>query len=93
MDNSFNDTFNSFKRQTWQSKNIKPIDILFKLASDALGTFVEIVDKNLNPVEVNYQAYTGEVRNVLRQIESIREREAFVIEWGKEQGSLYLSEH
>jgi hypothetical protein len=93
MNNSFNDTFNSFKRQTWQSKNIKPIDILFKLASDALGTFVEIVDKNLNPVEVNYQAYTGEVRNVLRQIESIREREAFVIEWGKEQGSLYLSEH
>ncbi len=93
MINSFNDTFNSFKRQTWQSKNIKPIDILFMLATDTSGTFLEIVDKNLNPVEVNYQAYTGEVRNILRQIESIRERDAFVIEWGKEQGSLYLYEH
>ena len=93
MNNSFNDNFNSFKRQTWQTKNIKPIDILFMLTTDTLGTFLQIVDKNLNPVEVNYQAYTGEVRNILRQIESIREREAFVIEWGKEQGSLYLSEH
>ena len=26
MNNSFNDTFNSFKRQTWQTKNIKPIE-------------------------------------------------------------------
>lgn len=93
MNNSFNDNFNSFKRQTWQTKNIKPIDILFMLTTDTLGTFLQIVDKNLNPVEVNYQAYTGEVRNILRQIESIREREAFVIEWGKEQGSLYLAEH
>lgn len=93
MINSFNDSFNSFKRQTWQSKNIKPIDILFMFATDASGTFLEIVDKTLNPVEVNYQAYTGEVRNILRQIESIRERDSFVIEWGKEQGSLYLSEH
>ncbi len=93
MTNTFNDSFNSFKRQTWQTKNVKPIELLFMLATDASGTFLEIVDKTLQPVEVNYQAYTGEVRNILRQIESIREREAFVIEWGKEQGSLYLSEH
>ena len=93
MSNSFNEAFNSFKRQTWQSKNVKPIDIMFMLVSDASGTFLEIVDKNLTPVEVNYQAYTGEIRNILRQIDSIKERNAFVIEWGKEQGSLYLAEH
>ena len=93
MSNSFNESFNSFKRQTWQSKNVKPIDILFMFVSDASGTFLEIVDKNLTPVDVNYQAYTGEVRNILRQIDSIKERSAFVIEWGKEQGSLYLAEH
>jgi hypothetical protein len=90
---NFNDNFNSFKRQTWQTKHIKPIDILFMIVDDAAGAFLQIVDKALTVVEVNYQAYTGEVRNILRQIESIREREAFVIEWGKEQGSLYLAEH
>jgi SNF2 family DNA or RNA helicase len=90
---NFNDNFSSFKRQTWQTKNIKPIDILFMLSADDSGAFLQIVDETLNPAEVNYQAYSGEVRNILRQIESIREREAFVIEWGKEQGNLYLSEH
>ena len=93
MSSSFNDSFNSFRRQTWQPKNIKPIDILFMIANDPSGIYLEIVDKTLSPVEVNYQAYTGEVRNILRQIESIKEKESFVIEWGKEQGSLYLSEH
>lgn len=93
MSSSFNDSFNSFRRQTWQPKNIKPIDIFFMIANDPSGMYLEIVDKTFSPVEVNYQAYTGEVRNILRQIESIKDKESFVIEWGKEQGSLYLSEH
>ncbi|CAH0995407.1 hypothetical protein EMA8858_01528 [Emticicia aquatica] len=93
MSNSFNESFNSFRRQTWQTKNVKPIDILLMIGTDDSGAFLEIVDKTLTPVIVNYQAYSGEIRNILRQIENIRERESFTIEWGKEQGCLYISEH
>lgn len=44
-------------------------------------------------IEADYRNYSGAVRDVLRSIENIRERNDFVIHWEKPSDNIYLAEH
>jgi len=56
--------------------------VFFRLNTDEKGFFLTIVNSNGKEVAPSYLAYTGPERNILKEIERIREQEAFNIEWG-----------
>ena len=68
-------------------------DLYFQLLFDDYGAYLEPVDQKLKPVTVDYRQYSGPVREVLRALESIQEKNSFVIDWEKTPDQVYLAEH
>ncbi|MGB0930665.1 MAG: hypothetical protein ACPGVB_07815, partial [Chitinophagales bacterium] len=86
--------FEHFKRQNqFDFRTQKPKNIFFQLDFDEFGAFISVTDDKHKEVTVNHLNYSGAVRSVLRSIENIREKSAFVIDWEKPSDKIYLSEH
>ena len=89
------DAFSYFKRTRNLNLNIKNPNVIYlKLDFDENGAFLDVVDKKGTPIEVNYLSYSGALRNVLKSIETIVERNSFVIDWEKgSSDSVYLADN
>ncbi|MFH0924983.1 MAG: hypothetical protein V1872_05015, partial [bacterium] len=68
-------------------------DIFFQLKFNEMGAYIRIVDKKQNEIETDYRHYSGHIRDTLRSIESIREKNSFLIDWEKPHDRIYLSEY
>ena len=91
---SFSKLFGDFKREK-TPLGVKSVaeEIYFQLLSDEFGYYLDVVDTKARATQVSHTAYTGAMRDVLRQIEGIKNRSAFVIDWEKPSGRVYLPEH
>ena len=89
------DAFSYFKRTRNLNLKIKNPNVIYlKLDFDENGAFLEVVDKKGKAIEVNYLSYSGALRNVLKNIETIIERNSFVIDWEKGSSDLvYLTDN
>jgi len=87
--------FEHFKRQNTQIKNRleRVEEIYFQIQIDSYGAYIQTVDAKGKAVEVSYLNYSGAVRQVLRLLEQIQDRNSFVIDWEKPQEQIYLAEH
>ncbi len=81
------------RRKSFDGRTKTHPKIFFQIGIDELGAFLSVVDKKGEPIEVNYLAYSGATRNLLRSMEQIEDRNSFVIDWEKPSDKLYLREH
>ncbi len=63
------------------------------MATDDHGAYLQIVDKKANVVSVNYQAYSGATRNIIKAMDQVIEKNDFVIDWEKPVDKVYLADH
>ncbi|MDO9553865.1 DEAD/DEAH box helicase [Rhodonellum sp.] len=88
------DPFERLKKKTFNlSQSKKPEEIFFMLDFDDHGAFIQIVDGKLKPTKVIYNNYNGAVRDAVRTINNIGERNDFVIDWEKQSETIYLAEN
>ncbi|MBC7570419.1 MAG: DEAD/DEAH box helicase family protein [Spirosoma sp.] len=88
--------FDQFRRLPVISSFAPPekIDNLrVQLCFDADGSYVRLIDERGKSVEVDYQAYSGSLRNLLRALQQLRERNGFVIDWENPSAQLYLHQY
>lgn len=71
----------------------KVVDVVFRLRVDATGAYVEVTDRNDKVVTVDYRAYSGAVRSILKSVEQIEQKSAFAIDWENPESRVYLHEH
>ncbi len=89
-----NNIFGHFQRKkSFEGKARTHLKVHFQIAFDEYGAHLNVVDEKGNPIEVNYLAYSGAVRNLLRSIEQIQDKNTFVIDWEKPRNQLYFSEY
>ncbi len=87
-------SFERFKRATFQQKSSQAYAaVFFQIAFDDFGAFLLVVDAKGREVETSYLNYGGALRNVLRVLEQIKERNSFVINWERPADKVYLAEH
>ncbi len=70
-----------------------PDNIFFQLRFDENGGYVVVVDKKGEEVQTTHEYYSGPTRDLLRTIESIRERNSFRIDWERPGDHLYIGEN
>lgn len=68
-------------------------DIYIKLDTDDKGTFIQITDKQGQEIQPDYTAFTGSLRNLIKSINSIADKNAFLIDWENPGNHLYLHEN
>ena len=56
-------------------------DIHIQLLFDDAGAYLEIVNGKGHPCEVDYRGYHGAVRDLLKTLRTIHERQGTVIDW------------
>ncbi len=89
-----NNIFEHFRRKkTVESKAQTHDHVFFQITKDAYGAYLQVVDKSGNPIEANYLSHSGAVRNLLRSVEQIQQKNSFVIDWERPNDQIYLSEH
>lgn len=88
------DPFERLKKKTFNpTQSKKPEEIFFMLDFDDYGAFIQIVDGKLKPIKVIYNNYNGAVRDTIRTINNIGERNDFVIDWERPSETIYLAEN
>jgi SNF2 family DNA or RNA helicase len=86
--------FDHFKRQSLTKTQEKPVEnLLFQVLFDEYGLYLETVNAKLKLVQVDHRQYSGPVREVLRALETIQEKNSFVIDWEKTPDHVYLADH
>ena len=86
--------FELFKRKkTFTGKAKTHTNIFFQISLDEFGAYLTVVDNKQRPIETNYLSYSGAVRNLLRSVEQITDKNSFVIDWEKPEQQIYLTEH
>ncbi len=89
-----NPLFEKLKRsQAISVQNQKIEDIKLMIDFDEYGAFVETVNNSLNTVETDYRQYSGALREVLRNLSYIKDKNSFSIEWDRESDYVYLADH
>ncbi len=89
-----NSIFEHFRRQKSSDSKAKTHPkIYFQINFDDYGAYLLIVDGKGKNIEVSYLGYSGVVRNLLKSIEQISEKNSFVIDWEKPAERIYLAEH
>jgi len=89
-----NSIFEHFRRQkSGDSKAKTHPKIYFQINFDDYGAYLSIIDGKGKNIEVSYLGYSGVIRNLLRSIEQISEKNSFVIDWEKPAERIYLAEH
>jgi len=82
---------------TFRKKNVlmstKSEEVFFLLDKDENGYFVEVVDKKMQKHSFDYVNYNGNTFNVLKLIQSIRERNYFKVSWETDLEKIYLAEN
>ena len=69
-----------------QRSNTQPSDysdFLFLLANDEEGSYVTIVDKQLQPVHPHYSCFQGSIAQTLRTIDHLQEQQLLQMRWDR----------
>ncbi len=91
---SENSLFEKLKRTKITGIQTQKIEEVFLMIDfDDYGAFVEVVNASLKPKEVDYRQYSGALREVLRNLEYIKDKTAFSIDWEKDSEYIYLADH
>lgn len=64
-----------------------------QLCFDGVGSYAQLLNERGAVVEPAYQAYSGALRNLLRAIGQLRERNGFIIDWENPSAQLYLHQY
>lgn len=75
-------------RQTTSDK-----EIFFRIDHDNRGFYIYCADKNGVPAEADYHNYSGETFNLLRSLDSIREKKSLQFSWDENNENIYLDEY
>lgn len=67
--------------------------IFFQILEDEYGAYVSVVDKAGKTLEVSYLNYNGPIRNTLRSIEQIQQKNSFIVDWEKPGEQIYLNDY
>lgn len=82
-----------FKRRVRKRTESSPAQIFFRINFDEWGAFLVVEDKEGAVRLPDYVHYSGTTRAVLRSLEQLSDRNAFVINWENPTGNIYLGEH
>ncbi len=82
-----------FKRRVRKRAESSPAQIFFRINFDEWGAFLVVEDKEGTIIVPDYVHYSGTTRAVLRSLEQLVDRNAFVINWENPTGNIYLGEH
>lgn len=88
--------FDQFKRTQRAVETVVPQraeKLRIQLCFDAVGSYVQLLNERGEVFEPAYQAYSGALRNLLRAIQQLRERNGFVIDWENPTAQLYLHQY
>lgn len=68
-------------------------DVFFRFNFDNKGAYIEVVDKQMQKIQVDYHGYSGDVFNVLRSLAMIEEKTNLQFSWDGEESHIYLGEY
>lgn len=86
--------FDFFKKQPLKKEKAKTYkEVYFQIDFDEFGAFLEVTDEKGKPITTSYLNYAGATRNVLKTLESIIDKNSFVIDWEKPSEKIYLEEY
>ncbi len=86
------EVFKKEKTTTTVTKG-KIISVVFCLLFDDSGAYIEVRNDKGKVVEVDYQHYSGVVRTILKQVQTIHHRSDFVVDWEHPTNQVYLHEN
>jgi len=81
------------KRPSFDKKARYTPDIFFLLNFDEFGAYLQVIDSKQNEIDVDYKYYSGHIRDVLKSIEHIKDKNSLRVDWDKPSGRCYLSEY
>ena len=88
------DVFKKLKKQRFQHlKEQHSPELFFKIDFNDHGAYLQVVNEQLQEIEYDYRQHLGYVRELLRNIEHIKNQKAFKIEWEKDSENIYLAEY
>ncbi len=94
MPDTTNDLFERLKRKkTVITKKPSVSDVYFQLNFDDVGAHITVVNSEGNEVETGYEYYSGAIRDMLKSLENIQEKNSFRIDWERPGNKTYLAEH
>lgn len=74
-------------------KAMEQKDVFFCLSFDEKGAFVNVVDKQMKKIQIDYHGYSGDVFNILRSLAMIEEKSNLQFSWDGEDSRIYLGEY
>jgi SNF2 family DNA or RNA helicase len=80
------------KNENFLSKD-KRKDFYFVLKTNQNGGYIEIIDKNKKPLEIDYKGYSGVKREILQIIKEYKKENFFNINWEGDEDKLYLDKY
>ncbi|MVM38019.1 hypothetical protein GO730_11165 [Spirosoma sp. HMF3257] len=88
--------FDQFRRHPITSQfapSAKVEALRVQLCFDADGSYIRLLNERGEAVEPDYQSYSGALRNLLRALQQLHERNGFVIDWENPSAQLYLHQY
>lgn len=82
-----------FRRRKNLASESRKGELFFRVAFDSVGAYLTVVDERGREIRADYANYSGPIRSVLRVLQQLEERQAFVIDWAKPSDRIYLGEH
>lgn len=93
MSQSFFEQFRRAGTSTAAAIPAKVEVLKVQLCFDQTGCYLQILNEQNKVVQPDYQAYSGGLRNLLRALQQLRERNSFVIDWENPEAQVYLHQH
>ncbi|HAK75364.1 MAG TPA: hypothetical protein DCM71_00255, partial [Runella sp.] len=93
MSNSLFEQFRKPKSATVSSITTKKENLRVCICFDNVGAYVQLINDKGEIINPNYQSYSGGLRNLIRAIQQIHERNEFVIDWENPTSQLYLHQY
>lgn len=97
MTTQFSDLLQQLRRTPGIEPALKAAQaICFQISFDEHGAYVRVVNRKGEEVDADYRAYSGTDRSLLKTLDTIKERNGFVIDWDKPTSAgnrVYLAEH
>ena len=69
------------------------VELRFCLLFDEQGAYIEVQNDKGNAVEADYLRYSGVVRSILKSVQSIAQRNDFLVDWENPESKVYLHEN
>jgi len=86
--------FEAFKKDKQiSSSKVSAETIVFCLLFDELGAYIEVRNAKGNAILPDYINYSGVVRSILKSVQSITQRNDFLVDWENPENKVYLHEN